>query len=70
MNPTRKELCECFDVVFTTVHSDGFKESEMRALIYDDEYRFLERPKEGWEPALRSKLNEMGLDLDELRNPY
>ena len=67
MKPTRDELIECFDVVFPTVHSGGFKESEMKALIYDDDYRFLERPKEGWEHALRAKLNDMGYDLDDLR---
>jgi hypothetical protein len=68
MKPTREQLIECFDCVFTSVHSGGFKEAEMKDLIYDSEYRFLERPKEGWEIALRSKLEEMGFDLDALRS--
>jgi len=69
MKPTREQLIECFDCVFSKVHSDGFKEAEMKDLIYDREYRFLERPKVGWEIALKSKLNEMGFDLDTLRIP-
>ena len=68
MKPTRQQLIECFDCVFTSVHSGGFKEAEMEDLIYDSEYRFLERPKEGWKIALRSKLEEMGFDLDALRS--
>lgn len=68
MKPTREQLIECFDCVFTSVHSDGFMEAEMKDLIYDSEYRFLERPKEGWQNALRSKLEEMGFDLDVLRS--
>jgi hypothetical protein len=68
MKPTREQLIECFDCVFTSVHSGGFKEAEMKDLIYDSEYRFLERPKEGWANALRSKLEEMGFDLDALRS--
>jgi hypothetical protein len=38
IKPTRDQLIECFDCVFTTVHSPGFKESEMKDLIYDSEY--------------------------------
>ena len=67
MKLSREQLIELFDCVFTSVHSPGFKESEMKSLIYDSEYRFLERPKEGWESLLRAKINEMGFDLDEIR---
>ena len=67
MTITREHLIECFKCVFSSVHSGGFMEAEMKALIYDSEYHFLERPKEGWEFALRSKLNILGFDLDDLR---
>ncbi len=67
MKPTREQLIELYDCVFTDVHSDGFKEAEMTALIYDSEYWFMARPKDGWNDALRSKLIEMGFDLDVLR---
>ena len=68
MELTREQLIECYDCVFTSVHSGGFKSAEMKDLITDKDYRFLERPKEGWETALRSKLNELGFELDELRS--
>ena len=67
MGLTRKELIECYDCVFAKVHSAGFKSGEMKDLITDKEYRFLERPKEGWETSLRTKLNELGFDFDDLR---
>ena len=67
MKLTREQLIECYDCVFDTVHSDGFKAAEMADLIYDITYRFLEKPKEGWEVSLRDKLAEMGFNLDELR---
>jgi len=35
----------------------------MKDLIYDKEYRFLRRPKEGWQESLREKLNSMGFAL-------
>jgi hypothetical protein len=67
MELTKEQLIECYDCVFTRVHSNGFKAAEMKNLITDKDYRFLEKPKEGWENALRSKLNELGFELDELR---
>ena len=67
MELTREQLIECYDCVFTRTHSDGFKSAEMKDLITDKDYCFLEQPKEGWEIALRSKLNELGFELDELR---
>jgi len=67
MELTREQLIECYDCVFTSVHSGGFKSAEMKDLISDAKYRFIERPKEGWEIALRIKLNELGFELDELR---
>ena len=67
MELTREQLIECYDCVFTQVHSDGFKSAEIKDLITDKEYRFLEVPKDGWESSLRSKLNEFGFELDELR---
>ena len=67
MELTREQLIECYDCVFTSVHSGGFKSAEIKYLITDKDYRFLERPKERWETALRIKLNELGFELDELR---
>jgi len=67
MELTKEQLIECYDCVFTRGHSKGFKAAEMKDLITDKDYRFLEQPKEGWETALRSKLNELGFELDELR---
>lgn len=64
---TREQLIECYDCVFDTIHSDGFKESEMRDLIYNKDYNFLKKPLKGWRDSLSNKLSEMGFDFDELR---
>jgi hypothetical protein len=63
----RKQLVECYDCVFTDTHSDGFKEAEMKDLIYDPTYTFMVKPKENWETSLREKLSEMDIDLSSLR---
>lgn len=59
---TKKQYVECYDCVFTKIHSDGFKAAEMKDLINDENYSFLELPKEGWRKALTLKLKEMGFD--------
>jgi hypothetical protein len=65
--PNRVQLIECYNCVFENTHSDSFKEAEMKDLLFNKDYWFLNRPKEGWEQALRNKLNEMGFDLDILK---
>lgn len=64
MRLTREQLIECYDCVFADVHSPGFKEGEMKDLIYHSDYQFLQRPKEGWELSLKNKIKEFGLDFD------
>lgn len=71
MRPSNTQLIECFDVIFESVHSDSFKVSEMKYLIYSSDstpYYFAEKPRDGWEIALRLTLKRMGFDLDILRD--
>ncbi len=62
MKLTREQLIECFECVFTSTHSDGFKEAEMKDLLYNSDYKFLTKPKEGWEDELKLKLNSFGIN--------
>lgn len=67
MELTREQLIDCYECVFTNTHSDGFKSAEMKDLISNKNYWFLEKPKEDWESSLRIKLNEFGFEFDDLR---
>lgn len=58
MELTREQLIECYDCVFTSVHSEGFKSSEMKDLITNKDYSFLEQPVNGWRESLIRKLNK------------
>ena len=60
---TDSQLIECFDLVFESTHSDGFKKSEMKDLIFDKDYWFLERPKEGWLIRLNNYLRAINFDM-------
>lgn len=60
---TDSQLIECFDLVFQSTHSDGFKKAEMRDLIFDKDYWFLEKPKDGWLTTLNHYLRTTGLDM-------
>ena len=60
---TREQLVECYDVVFSCVHSDGFKEAEIKDLLYDEDYRFGYKPKENWKSSLTLKLKEFGVEF-------
>lgn len=66
MELTREQLIECYDCVFNSIHSPGFKEGEMKDLIYSPDYQFIEQPKDNWKDNLCKKLNEIGFDLKQL----
>ena len=59
----REQLIECYDCVFTDIHSPGFKEGEMKDLIYHSDYQFITKPKEQWESNLKLKLQEFNFDF-------
>lgn len=66
----RQNLVEIFDFIFSTTHSNGFKESEIKSLLFDRDYWFLEAPKENWKSALHKYLDGIGYDKSQLKiNP-
>ena len=60
---TDAQLIECFDLVFSSTHSEGFKKAEMRDLIFDKDYWFLEKPKDGWLTNLNHYLRTVSFDM-------
>jgi len=60
---TDDQLIECFSLVFSSTHSDGFKKAEMNDLIFDKDYWFLERPKEEWLSNLNRYLRAINFDM-------
>ena len=36
--PTQEQLVELYDIIFGYTHSSGFKESEVKDFLFDDEY--------------------------------
>jgi len=63
---TETQYLEIYDLVFTSVHSSGFKASEIRCLLFDADYWFLEKPKENWESNLFSYLENIQYDKSQL----
>lgn len=61
-----QQLLEIYDLVFSSVHSEGFKIAEVKTLLFDKDYWFLERPKESWENDLMMYLDVMGYDKSQL----
>lgn len=62
MNLNEKELLEIYDLVFTSVHSIGFKTAEIKTLLFDKDYWFMERPKENWKVDTMNYLDSIGFD--------
>ena len=67
---TTDQLLSIYDLVFSSVHSNGFKTAEIKTLLFDDEYWFLEQPKEDWYSGIMSYLEVIGYDKSLLKiNP-
>lgn len=70
MELTTQNLLEIYDLVFTNVHSNGFKCAEIKCLLFDSDYWFLEKPKDNWKASLMSYLETIGYDKGNLKlNP-
>ena len=63
---TAEQLLEIYDVVFSEVHSEGFKTSEIKALLYDNTYWFLIKPKDNWKQDLTQYLISINYDKSQL----
>lgn len=59
---TREQLLGLYNLVFSSVHSDGFKTSEMKDLLFDNEYRFLEKPNENWLENINKYFESNNID--------
>lgn len=63
---TEQQLLEIYDLVFSSVHSNGFKTAEVKDLLFENGYFFLERPKDNWKNDLMSYLDEIKYDKTQL----
>jgi hypothetical protein len=61
-----ENLIEIYDIIFSSTHSNSFKISEIKSLLFDDEYTFGERPKENWYQNLINYLEDLNFDLSKL----
>ena len=60
---TREQLIEMYDEVFLVSQSDGFKASEIKDLLFNNDYWFMEQRKDNWEEKLKTKLIEFGVKI-------
>lgn len=68
---TEDELIAAYNVVFSQTHSNGFKTSEIKDLLFDETYWFNESPNENWYKNLIDYLNSIQFDIDLLKiNPH
>jgi len=63
---TEHQLLEIYDLVFSSTHSNGFKTSEIKDLLFESDYRFMEKPNENWKSDLINYLNSNGIDKSNL----
>ena len=63
---TEQQLLEIYDLVFSSTHSNGFKTSEIKDLLFESDYWFLEKPKENWKSDLINYLDSNGIDKSKL----
>ena len=61
------QLLQAYDIVFNRTHSDVFKLSEMKLLLYDNEYLFNESPNSGWYGDLIEYLLSIDYDCTRLK---
>lgn len=67
---TQEDLLKIYDLVFSSVHSNGFKISEIKDLLFNDDYWFLERPKDDWHKSIIDYLDSINYDKSLLKiNP-
>lgn len=55
------DYLKIYDLIFTETHSEGFKIAEVRTLLEDPEYCFLDKPREGWLLSLKNYLDSKAM---------
>jgi len=61
----KEDLVKLYDCVFSSNHSDGFKAAEIKDLLTDKRYFFMEKPKKNWAKELNRRLIELGYEPTE-----
>lgn len=61
------QLLQAYDIVFNHTHTDVFKLSEMKLLLYDNEYLFNESPNSYWYSNLIDYLLSIDYDCTRLK---
>jgi hypothetical protein len=60
-NFSDEQLIEMYHCVFTNKHSDGFMKAEIKDLLFQKDYWFMESKQLEWELKLKNKLIEFGI---------
>lgn len=60
---TQDHVNEIFKLTFDSNHSPGFKTAEVKTMLTDHDYWFLESPKEGYKGAVLDYLKENGFEM-------
>ena len=60
---TEEQLVEMYNLVFKSPKSSGFMTAEMKDLLFDKDYWFMESKQDNWEENLKNKLIEFGVNL-------
>jgi len=69
-NLTDEQKIEIYKIVFPHIHSPGFMTAEVKNLLFEDDYWFIERPNMGWDVKLDEYLSKINFDKSTLRmNP-
>lgn len=60
-NISEEDLVIIYDAVFDINHSPGFKRSEVMGILCDEEYTFMDQPRENWKINLKTVLEKYNL---------
>jgi len=60
---TEEQLIEMYNLVFKSPKSNGFMTAEMKDLLFDEGYWFMESKQDNWEENLKNKLIEFGVNF-------
>jgi hypothetical protein len=60
---TEEQLVEMYNLVFKSPKSNGFMKAEMKDLLFDKDYWFMDFRQDNWEENLKNKLIEFGVEF-------
>jgi hypothetical protein len=59
MKLTNEQLIEIYHIVFSDIHSHSFMIDEVKNLLFESDYWFLQPPKDNWNNNLINYLSEL-----------